>query len=199
MLAFWKQRLVLLAVPKTGTTALEQALAQTASLAVLDPPGLKHISARRYRAEVEPWLTRGGAEPHETLAVIREPIDWLGSWYRYRMRPQLRGAPASTEGMDFDDFVKAWMQPDPPVYARVGSQARFLTGGRGRRLVTHLYRYEDYDRLVAFLQDRLDQLISPERVNVSPRLGLVLSNEVEEALRHHAARDFALWEAAADG
>lgn len=197
MLVFWKEKLVLLAVPKTGTTALERALLPRASAAILDPPGLKHCSARRYRSEVEPWITRGGAEPHETVAVIREPVDWLGSWYRYRQRPQIRGLETSTEGVSFDAFVTAWMAPEPPAWARVGSQARFLTGGRGRLLVRYLFRYEDYDHLLAFFADRLGTPVAPPRVNVSPRIGLALSADVEDRLRQHAARDFELWAQAA--
>jgi hypothetical protein len=196
MLVFWKEKLVLLALPKTGTTALERAFVKHASAAILDPPGLKHSSARRYRREIEPWLTRDGAWPHETMAVIREPVDWLGSWYRYRTRPQIAGEDTSTAGVEFNEFVQAWMDPSPPAFARVGSQARFLCGRRGRRLVTHLFRYEDYDHALAFLNDRLGTAITPPRVNVSPRMGLSLTEDVQAALAVHAARDYALWEQA---
>lgn len=193
MLVFWNEKLVVLATPKTGTTALERAFQPRASAAILGPPGLKHSSARRYRREVAPWLTRNGAWPHETMAMIREPVDWLGSWYRYRRRPQIAGDEASTQGIEFNDFVKAWMQPRPPEFARIGSQTRFLCGPRGRLLVTHLFRYEEYDQALAFLNARLGTSITPERANVSPKLGLALTDEVQEALEAHAARDFELW------
>ena len=49
MLVFWKERLVFLAVPKTGTTALEGALAPKAALVFRDPPILKHTPLYRYR------------------------------------------------------------------------------------------------------------------------------------------------------
>ncbi|MEM1274756.1 MAG: gamma-glutamyl kinase [Pseudomonadota bacterium] len=196
MLLFWREKLVLLAVPKTGTTALEQALKPWASAAILDPPGLKHTSARRYRREVEPWVTRAGLWPHETVAVIREPVDWLGSWYRYRLRAQIGGEDTSTQGISFDEFVTAWMQPTRPAFAQVGSQARFLAGPRGRLLVTHLFRYEDYDRLLDFFADRLGHRVAPPRINVSPKQGLALSDTTMQALREHAARDFALWDGA---
>jgi hypothetical protein len=44
MLLFFKQKLVLFSVPKTGTTALEAAALPYASAAILDPPGMKHVS-----------------------------------------------------------------------------------------------------------------------------------------------------------
>ncbi|MEM9320830.1 MAG: gamma-glutamyl kinase [Pseudomonadota bacterium] len=196
MLVFWKEKIVLLAVPKTGTTALERALAPRASTAILAPPGLKHTSARRYRREVAPWLTRDGAWPHETVAVIREPLDWLGSWYRYRRRSQIDGSDTSTADIDFESFVAAWLQPKPPAFARIGSQARFLTGGRGRLLVQHLFRYEEFDHLLSFLADRLGAPVRVPQANVSPKEGLTLSNDLEAHLRKAAARDFELWESA---
>ena len=196
MLVFWKEKLVLLAVPKTGTTALECAFQTLASTVILDPPGLKHSSARRYRREIEPWLTRNGQWPHETMALIREPVDWLGSWYRYRRRPQIANQSNSTQGIEFNDFVRAWMSSDPPEYARIGSQTRFLCGPRGRLLVKHLFRYEDFDRALAFLNQRLGSQITPPQVNLSPKMGLALADEVLEELQLHAATDFALWEAA---
>jgi len=35
---------------------------------------------------------------------MREPISWLGSWYRFRQRPHLDGRPASTKDMSFDEL-----------------------------------------------------------------------------------------------
>ena len=53
MLVFWKELLVFLAVPKTGTTALEGALAPNAALVFRDPPILKHTPLYRYRRLVD--------------------------------------------------------------------------------------------------------------------------------------------------
>lgn len=172
---------------------MELAFSPLASAVILDPPGLKHVSARRYRREMASWVTRDGLYPHETLALIREPVDWLGSWYRYRQRPQVAGEEVSTRGIEFGDFVAAWMEPRPPEFARIGSQARFLSGRRGRLLVDHLFRYEDYDRAVDFLNDRLGTSIRPPRVNLSPKMGLSLPTELQTALEDHAALDFRLW------
>lgn len=42
MLVFWKENLVFLAVPKTGTTAIEGALALHAAMVLCEPPQIKH-------------------------------------------------------------------------------------------------------------------------------------------------------------
>jgi hypothetical protein len=197
MLVFWKEGLVFLAVPKTGTTALEGALAPRAAMVLRDPPILKHVPLYRYRRFVEPLLATAGAPPPETLAVVRHPLDWLGSWYRYRHRDDLAGHPNSTRGMSFDAFVTEYAKDRPAAFAAVGSQARFVQAPDGSVGVTHLFRYESMPRLVAFLEERLATRLSLARLNVSPEMPLSLSPEVEALLRARRPAEFAVWEAAA--
>lgn len=194
MLVFWKQKMVLLAVPKTGTTALEQALLPHASAAILDPPGQKHISAPQYRNRLSKFFEQRGNHPMELVAVMREPIDWLGSWYRYRSRPQLSGKANSTEGISFDDFVAAWLNPTRPDFADVGSQAKFLTDADGTRAVDHLFRYDRMGELVAFLEGRLEASFDIPRANVSPGGAVDLSADMRARLEVEAAAEFTLWQ-----
>lgn len=193
MLVFWKQKLVVLAVPKTGTTALEAALEPHASAAILDPPGMKHVSLSRYRSVLEGFFEQRGRAPHEVMAIMREPIDWLGSWYRYRSRDQLKGKPNSTQGIDFDRFIEAWLEDKPPSFAQVGSQAKFLTPEAGQAEIDHLFRYDQMEEAVGFLEGRLGKSLNLPRKNVSPDFELVLSPEMETRLRRERAAEFDLW------
>lgn len=195
MLVFWKERLVLLAMPKTGTTALEAALAPRADLVLRNPPVVKHTPLHRFRRFLAPYLVATGAGEFETVALVREPVDWLGSWYRYRGRAEIAGHENSTAGMSFDDFVRACCRREPPPFAQVGSQARFLhdAGGPG---ITHLFRYEDQPRFLGFLESRLGAMPALRRLNVSPQAALALSPGVEKRLRDKRAAEFALWERA---
>ena len=56
MLVFWKERLVYLATPKTGSTAIEAALEPLASVVIQRPPVLKHTNVRRYWQSFAPFL-----------------------------------------------------------------------------------------------------------------------------------------------
>lgn len=194
MLVFWNERLVLLSVPKTGTHAYTQALGARASMVVSDPPELKHAPVYRYNRFFRPMFEKMGAADLELAAVIREPFSWLGSWYRYRQRPALDGRPASTKGLTFDAFLKASCKSDPPAFANVGSQAKFVEARPNGTAVTHFFRYEDQSGLQAFLQSRLGALPEIPNANVSPRLSLSVSPEVETMVRRHRAGDFALWD-----
>jgi len=194
MLVFWKQKLVMLALPKTGTTALEAALLPLADAAILNPPGLKHVSAQRYRNLLAGFFEQRGSRPMETMAVMRDPAGWLESWYRYRTRPQLDGKDTSTAGISFDDFVDAWMRADQPEFARVGSQANFLTNDAGQIAVDHIFRHDMMDAAVTFLEARLNTRITLERRNTSPVRDVALSPAMAARLRAERPGEFEIWE-----
>ena len=195
MLIFWKERLVFLANTKAGSTSLEAALESLAHVAIQRPPEMKHMRAERYTSHFAPMLEQLSGERFTTLAVMREPIDWLGSWYRYRTRDEIREAERSTAGMAFAEFCEAYLRPDPPAFARVGSQARFLTGADGRLLVDRVFRYEALDDLLHFLEDRLGCELTLPRMNVSPKAPTDLPDEVRARLRRRFAPDYAIYEA----
>ena len=194
MLVFWKENLIFLAVPKTGTTAIEGALAPRASMVLRDPPILKHSAVYRYNRFLKPFFVQAGGQTPETFAVVRHPIDWLSSWYRYRHRDDLVGHENSTRDVTFDDFVLEYCKGKPAPFAAVGSQAKFLLTGEGELGVDHLFRYEAQDKLIAFLETRLETTIQLKRLNVSPTVALVLSDNVEEKLRKKCAAEFDIWD-----
>jgi len=194
MLVFAKERLAFLSVPKTGTTAYESALASRADLVISNPPMLKHAPVYRYNRFVRPMFERVCGIELEVMAVMREPVSWLSSWYRYRQRPFMKGKPDSTHEISFDDFVSAYMKGNKPGFADVGSQANFLKTQPNGTGVTHLFRYEDQPRLKAFLEDRLGVTLNLARENVSPMMELTLSPEVEERFRRKCDEEFALYD-----
>jgi len=194
MLLFWKAKLVVLAVPKTGTTALEEALLPFADAAILGPPDKKHVTARRYRSQLAPFFENRGARKIETMAVIREPVDWLMSWHRYRARPEIAGSATSTADIAFDTFVEGWLSDPEPEFARVGRQSRFVSDAAGEVIVDHLFRYEALDTAVSFLEHRLGRKLSLPRRNVSPQTEAQLSSAIAARLRQEAVADFALWQ-----
>ncbi len=198
MLVFWKQKLVFLSVPKTGTTAYQQALAPLAAMVILDPPELKHAPLYRYNRFFRPMFEKAArCDDMETLAVMREPVSWLGSWYRYRRRPFMKGRANNTFDISFDAFVEAYLQGKPPGFANVGSQAKFLEPRPNGTAITHLFRYEDQPALIAFLEQRLDTRIDLPRANVSPEMPLSLSPDVAARLRRKKAEEFELYESIA--
>jgi hypothetical protein len=197
VLIFWKERLVFLANTKTGSTSIEAALDGMAHVAIRRPPELKHMRARRYRRFMAPLLEQSAGAPFSTLAVMRDPIDWLGSWFRYRQRDEIRDEARSTAEIAFAEFVAAYLSDDPPPYAQVGSQAQFLCAEDGATLVDHVFRYETLATFIAFLEDRLGCEITLPRMNVSPRAALDLPGPLRDRLRARFSPDYRLYESLA--
>ena len=190
MLVFFEQRLAFLATPKTGSTAIAAALESLAAVSIQRPPLLKHTTVHRYRRFIGPFLEAASKDSFTLVALMREPTDWLGSWYRFRQREETEPG-KSTRGMSFDAFVQAWCRDPRPDFADVGSQARFLRPRQGQG-VDRLFRYEEIGTFVHFLEDRLGCEIILPRLNVSPPGAVELSAETEALLREVAAEDFAL-------
>lgn len=193
MLVFYKENLVFLAVPKTGTTAYHSALRASADMVISSPPDLKHAPLYRYNRFIRPMLKQVCDRDPEIIAVMREPISWLGSWYRYRRRPEMADTPNSTAQTSFDAFVDAYCKGQKPAFANVGSQATFLAAQPNGCSITHLFRYENPETLDAFLAERLGHQIITKRENVSPRESLVLSQKTEAKLRRKCAEEFDLY------
>ena len=194
MLVFWKERLVFFAVPKTGTTALEGAMSPKASVILRDPPILKHVPVYRFRRFVLPLLDKAGpVDDLETVAVVRDPIDWLSSWYRYRHPDDLAGHPNSTRGVTFEQFVQEYMKPKPARFANVGSQAKFLGDKESIIGVTHLFKYEALDRAREFFEERLETTLNINTLNVSPQMELELSAATRRDFERECALEYDVW------
>ena len=196
MLVFYEERLALLSVPKTGSTAYHTALRDHADIVVTGPPELKHAPVRRYDRFFQHIFRKVFDTEMEIMAVVREPVDWLGSWYRFRSRQDRVGHPHSTRGLTFDEFVQAYMQVPRPEFADVGSQSQFFrtrSNGFGAR---HVFKYEHQDKILDFLQDRLSVKIDLQWENVSPPGDLALSEETEQMFRNIHGAEFALHDSA---
>ena len=192
MLVFWQAKLVILAMPKTGTTAIAAALESLAAVSISQPSVLKHTNFRAFHQFLHPYLEAASGGPFRVAALIREPRDWLGSWYRFRQSDGIIAPQESTAGLSFDDFARAYCTTPRPDFANVGSQAEFLDHGTGKQ-VDHLFRYEDMGTFVHFLEDQLDCEILLPHLKVSPPGSLELSADSEDLLFHVLAKDFELY------
>lgn len=205
MLILWPQRLVLLATPKTGTTSIEAALESLADVAVLRPPALKHTTARACRRHLIPWLEDAAGGPFRLVAMMREPVDWLGSWYRARLREieeAEEDGPARNRKRagclaSFAAFVEAHLSDEVPPSADVGAQSAFLGDDAGGIAADLVFRYDRFEAFTGFLESELDcELILP-RLNASPARDVSLLGPIAGRLRSARAADFALFDSLA--
>ncbi|MCC5961332.1 MAG: gamma-glutamyl kinase [Rhodobacteraceae bacterium] len=196
MLYFEKQNLVLFATPKTASTSLEAALAPMADIVLQGDPQIKHCTFHRYKWRLEKFLMIFNESTPETVALIREPEDWLNSWFRFRHGSWLNDTSRSTRGKSFDEFVDAYLSDPKPEFASVGSQAAFLTHPVLNDQVQTLFRYDAMPEFLSWLEARLECSLELPQKNVSPQIDTSLSEQMRFRLRNGCARDYALYDCA---
>lgn len=192
MLIFSAQNLAYLAVPKTGTTAVEMALRRKAD--IVFAKRRKHLPAQKFHNRIAPFLATEFDLRPERIAVMREPEEQIRSWFRYRKNAAARGSDKETKGLSFEQFVRDVISEDPPPHARIGSQFNFLTGPSGEVLVHTLFAYEVQPLFRTFLEERFEETLSFGQKNVSPHVDAPLSDDLRARLRAARAEEFALYD-----
>lgn len=192
MLVFAQQSLAFIAVPKTGTTAVEMALKRRAD--IVFTKRFKHMTAQRFHTRMAPMLDEVYGLRPDRFAVMRDPEEQIRSWYRYRTRKGNRDSDTDARGIGFDAFVDAVIADTPPAFAGIGSQWGMLTSGRGELLVHHLFAYETQPRFRAFLNDRFGTEIALKPANVSPPAEAPLDPGLRRRLHTARAAEFDLYQ-----
>jgi hypothetical protein len=194
MIFLYAARLVILSQPKTGTTALDHALAPRASISVNNPPAMKHVPYHKFMTFVAPWLqaqTGLARSQYDVVSVMREPIDWLGSWYRYRTREQLKETTNRkrrgnyTGNVTFDEFVQEVLKPksERATYAGLGSPCGVALNSDGGVGCDRIFPYEDLSGLHELIEERSKNPVYLKLMNVSPVGDITLSDETRERLK----------------
>jgi hypothetical protein len=192
MLVFIDAKIAFFSTPKTGSTAYHAILRRKADIAFSGKPSCKHMSVRKYEQFMAPYLKKAHGIQPERVAVFRDPLAQIGSWFRYRQRIESANNKRSTVNVTFDEFVLAYISPNRPQFAKIGSQFKFVTDAKGELRVQHLFAYESPDLLRTFLGKKLGFDCSTEQMNVSPEGETTLSIDTENKFREALANDFAL-------
>ncbi len=191
MQIYFKENLAMLAIPKTGSTAYEMALRGRAD--IIFAKRRKHMGLQKFHVHVAPFLATAYDLKPDLLAVMRDPLEQLRSWYRYRCRPTLDGTRRSTKHVSFDEFVRAVVEGEKPPWSQVGCQINLLTLKDGSMPLHHLFAYEVQPKLLRFLETRFDTEIAPKQKNVSPQIPAEIEPDTLRALHIARAQEFDLY------
>jgi len=171
MLISLQHRYAFFCTPKCASNSIEAMLKPHAEIHLLGSPQVRHTNARQYEKHIQPYLMEvSAAQSIERIAIIREPVAWLYSWYRFRARSALRNADSqnSTAHVSFGEFVDAYLSEQQPPFAEVGTQLEFLLDGAGELGVDRLYAYDNLNDLAAYFSELVGQQLSLTSINVSP-------------------------------
>jgi len=197
-MCFYEAGLVVLAVPKTGTVALEKTLGRRADFYLEKVGQGKHMTYREFMATLEPQIRARAGRPLEIFAVMRAPLDWVGSWYRFRQRDHIQDIANSTKGISFEDFARTYCSPVRPPWADLPRQCDYIANEAGGFGPDRMFRYDDHASFVQALSQKLGYAVELPRMNVSPQGDLALSAPTLALLRDYCAEDLALYRQLAD-
>jgi len=195
MMAVPESGFVFLATTKTGSTAIENSFARYAQIVARRPVSLKHINVRGFHHGFAMILNNHGypRDSYELVCVVREPVDWAASWWRYRSRPEAEGKPAYTGNMSFDEFAERIIAGEVDL----GNLDNFVRKGDGEVGIDRMWRYENLDKMAAWMAAQIGIPNPPLRpANVSPDRQTIASPSVRARLEEHYAAHKAYYEAA---
>ena len=176
MLIGKKHKYVFLCNTKCASNSIEEMLKPYSEIALVGLQTVRHTNFADYDQYIKPYLkVIAEADNLETICIVREPLSWLNSWYRFRSRSTLRNPEhpnhhKSTFGMEFSEFITAYMSPEPPAFVKdISSQFNFVKNSMGEIGVDTIFLYENLDSLVDYMSHRVDSNLKLKSINVSPR------------------------------
>ena len=196
MLALPAHGFVMLSLPKSASTSMVRAIAGQAEMVLRVNPRLKHINCSQFHELIVPVLRKGGyrRSDYEVVSLLREPVEWLESWWRYRRRPALleENARRYTGEQTFEEFTLAYLDRRQQVRGR---PARFVALGDDLTVgVDRLFQLERPDVWQGWLAEKLGKPIDIGTDNVSTeRRPPELTAATRARLEEHFAPEYDLY------
>lgn len=190
-----------LCVPKCASTSIESAITAHCDVRFSGNPHLKHMNAADFEATVLSYMRMKMPQVRvEVFCLMRDPVDWVFSWYRFRQRRELAnpahpGAENYTGDICFAEFVDGYLNVDNrPVYANIATQRNYFLLPDGRMGVDRVFSMNRLDLVADFLSGKLQRDIHLPRMNVSSDLHNGLDTARRQQLRDFLARDYQVFE-----
>ena len=119
MLLSFDRRFLFVANTKTASTSIEVVLRPHAQIVRAETPARKHVPLSMALSEYKGAFAEAGCPPGRLLkfGVMRDPLDWIGSWFRYRKGNQVE-APLPPD-MSFAEF---WARADWNIRRKGGER-----------------------------------------------------------------------------
>ncbi len=185
---------VLLSVPKVASTSLDEALAGYHEVVPGKPPA-KHQNLLNFHRHTVPKIRRLGfeREAYEVVALFRDPVSWLESWWRYRQRPDVREHKAErfTGDLTFAEFARLFLT-DKDATGIKGRPAKFVAGDvdRGAR-IDRIFAVDRPEVWTAWFSERVGSPVEvPRRNRAGARQPADLPEALEAELRAWFAPEY---------
>ena len=178
MLISTRKKFVFLSNYKCASTSIEGVLKKHCEL-ILRGPKFKHLPIDEFNKYIKPLLETRGFYNFETYCIVRDPIDYVFSWYRYRQRDDLKKSESIkyTGDVTFDQFIKEACSEDPPPMCPRENQHLFVGFKNGKFKVDNVYTLDDIRSFSKTMNDKFNIDINIPKKNMSPKKDFHLSDE----------------------
>jgi Sulfotransferase family len=188
------KKFIFVANTKTASTSIESALIRYADIVRTGDPRRKHTSL--YEAiRSYPIVFRNqhhAPEAYFKFGVMRDPIDWIGSWYRYRSGNRVESP--LPQDMSFADF---WKQADWNIRYANGQkhlQRDMFCASDGTLLADVIIPYAQVSEVFHEICQILKIDCPLPRHNVSRRTNTGwIPDNLRDEMRDYYAEDYALY------
>lgn len=207
MLVSTRYKFVFLSNQKCASSSLVRSLSQFGDVLLETDHRLRHTSYSEYQQYILPLLIKKvgeEVEDYKIYCLFREPLDWLFSWYRFRTRKEIAHDTAPdhweyTGGMTWTAFLDEALKRKPAQFANVGCQHEFVEGTDGSLKGLTLFRYDDLNRFLDCMIDRVGREFEVYNWNVSPQVASSPSEADYERCRAGLAADYRIYDSIPDG
>lgn len=110
-------RFIFIANTKTASSAIHESsfLKDSADIRINNSQFGKHLSLQQIVNRYDFIFDTVSPDEFLKFMVIREPLDWIMSWYNYRQIPALRNHKYTSFGKSFEQFVKEFLTTTPAL------------------------------------------------------------------------------------
>lgn len=187
-----KPAFIFIAVPKTGSCSIENALRPLANT-TMQRTFNKHATSMRLERELSAERWKNSYK----LAFVRNPYTWMHSWYRFRQRDALKSPGHAfnnryTGNISFNEFVQTFSSKELML-----KQSDFISRRNGELLVDYVGRYEtlqaDFDLICEHLGIAERKLL---QVNVSKSATVsdeILDSTSVNIINEYFSQDFEMF------
>lgn len=185
-----------LCLPKCASTSIEAAIAPFCNIMFTGQPSLKHINVKAYDRYIAPLhnnRVQGGKL--ESFCIMREPLNWINSWYRYLSREELANPQHPqhqkyTGNMSYEEFIEAYLSSGKrPSYANISRPHEFVINATGKIGIDRIFPLEKIDKIEEFLSNKLRNPVALPKKNISPKGSAPLNQELKRKLQNHFKKD----------
>ena len=189
-----------LCMPKCASSSIEAATRKYCNINFSGFPALKHINAQLFSDKIlAAHQSLCPSANIESFCLMRDPLQWIESWYRFRARNELKKQSHPnhinyTGNISYNDFIKSYLSKGrKEPYARLGTQYNFLKLSNGEIGIDHIIPMNRMDLVSEFLSKKIGVLVKIPQKNVSPVLSINLDKDLEAKLRQRLSYDIKIY------